>query len=51
MEIILNETYDEDNNNLVEELAPGKIVQSVKIPFGGDLSVFPENTIIRIKTT
>ncbi|OEG70370.1 hypothetical protein ATZ36_04725 [Candidatus Endomicrobiellum trichonymphae] len=50
MKIILNEIYDKDNNNLVEELSPGKAGQSVKIPVGGDLSVFPENTIIRIKT-
>jgi putative protease len=50
VKIILNEIYDKDNNNLVEELSPGKAGQSVKIPVGGDLSVFPENTIIRIKT-
>ena len=50
VKIILNEIYNKDNNNLVEELAPGKAGQSVKIPVGGDLSVFPENTIIRIKT-
>jgi putative protease len=50
VKIILNKIYDKDNNNLVEELAPGKTGQSVRIPVGGDLSVFPENTIIRIKT-
>jgi putative protease len=49
VKIILNEIYDKDNN-LVEELSPGKVGQSVKILVGGDLSVFPENTIIRIKT-
>jgi putative protease len=51
VKIILNEIYDKDNNSLVEELSPGKVGQSVKIPVGGDLSVFPENTIIRIKTS
>ncbi|BAV58628.1 peptidase U32 [Endomicrobiia bacterium] len=50
VKIILNEIYNKDNNNLIEELAPGKASQSVKIPVDGDLSVFPENTIIRIKT-
>ncbi|MDR0800636.1 MAG: U32 family peptidase C-terminal domain-containing protein [Endomicrobium sp.] len=47
--IILNEIYNKDNNRLVEELAPGKVNQSVKIPVDGDLSIFPENTIIRIR--
>jgi putative protease len=49
IKIILNEIYDKDNNNLIEELSPGKAGQSVKILVGGDLSAFPENTIIRIK--
>ncbi|MCA6084947.1 U32 family peptidase [Candidatus Endomicrobiellum agilis] len=49
VKIILTKIYNKDNNRLVEELAPGKVNQSAKIPADGDLSIFPENTIIRIK--
>ena len=46
---VLNEIYNKDNNRLVEELAPGKIHQSVKIPIASDISIFPENTVVRIR--
>jgi putative protease len=49
VKIVLNEIYNKDNNRLVEELAPGKAHQSIKIPIKGDISLFPENTIIRLK--
>jgi putative protease len=47
--IVLNKIYNKDNDCSVEKLAPGKVNQSVKIPVDGDLSIFPENTVIRIK--
>ncbi|MDR1244485.1 MAG: U32 family peptidase C-terminal domain-containing protein [Endomicrobium sp.] len=49
VKVVLNEIYNKDNNRLVDELAPGKANQSIKIPVKGDLSLFPENTIIRLK--
>jgi putative protease len=49
VKVVLSEIYNKDNNRLVDELAPGKANQSVKIPVKGDLSLFPENTIIRLK--
>jgi putative protease len=49
VKIILDEIYNKDNNRLVEELAPGKVKQSIKIPINKDTSLFPENTIIRLK--
>ncbi|MDR1474685.1 MAG: U32 family peptidase C-terminal domain-containing protein [Endomicrobium sp.] len=49
IKLVLNEIYNKDNTRLVEELAPGKAHQSIKIPIKGDISLFPENTIIRLK--
>jgi putative protease len=49
VKFVLSEIYNKDNNRLVDELAPGKANQSIKIPVKGDLSLFPENTIIRLK--
>ncbi|MCA6071159.1 MAG: U32 family peptidase C-terminal domain-containing protein [Endomicrobium sp.] len=49
VKIVLNEIYNKDDNRLVEELAPGKIHQSAKIPIAGDISIFPENTVVRIR--
>jgi putative protease len=49
VKLTLNKIYNKDNNLPVEELAPGKANQSIKIPLQGDISVFPENTIARIK--
>jgi putative protease len=49
VKVVLSEIYNKDNNRLVDELAPGKANQSVKIPVKDDLSLFPENTIIRLK--
>ncbi len=50
VKIKLDEIYDFEDNCLVEEAAPGKISQSVKIPAGKQLSeAASENTIIRIK--
>ena len=49
VKVVLSEIYNKDNNRLVDKLAPGKANQSVKIPVKGDLSLFPENTIIRLK--
>ncbi|MCA6070443.1 MAG: U32 family peptidase C-terminal domain-containing protein [Endomicrobium sp.] len=49
VKIVLNEIYNKDNNRLVEELAPGKIHQSVKIPIASDISIFPEDTVVRIR--
>ncbi|MDR0398677.1 MAG: U32 family peptidase C-terminal domain-containing protein [Endomicrobium sp.] len=49
VKVVLSEIYKKDNNRLVDELAPGKANQSIKIPVKGDLSLFPENTIIRLK--
>jgi putative protease len=49
IKVVLSEIYNRDNNRLVDEIAPGKANQSVKIPVKGDLSLFPENTIIRLK--
>jgi len=50
VKLTLNEIYNKDNNLPVEEIAPGKANQSIKIPFRGDVSAFPENTMARIKT-
>ncbi|MDR2251982.1 MAG: U32 family peptidase C-terminal domain-containing protein, partial [Endomicrobium sp.] len=49
VKVVLSEIYNKDNNRLVDELAPGKANQSVKIPVKDDLYLFPENTIIRLK--
>jgi putative protease len=49
IKFVLNEIYNKDNNRLVEELAPGKAHQSIKIPIKDDISLFPENTVIRLK--
>ncbi|MDR3195576.1 MAG: U32 family peptidase C-terminal domain-containing protein [Endomicrobium sp.] len=49
VKVVLSEIYNKDNNRLVDDLAPGKANQSVKISVKGDLSIFPENTIIRLK--
>ncbi|MDR3071785.1 MAG: U32 family peptidase C-terminal domain-containing protein [Endomicrobium sp.] len=49
VKIILNEIYNKDNDKLVKELAPGKTNQSVKIPISRDFSLFPQNSVIRIK--
>jgi putative protease len=49
IKIVLNEIYNKDNNRLVETLAPGKINQSIKIPCFGNISLFPKQTIIRLK--
>ncbi|MDR3330758.1 MAG: U32 family peptidase C-terminal domain-containing protein [Endomicrobium sp.] len=49
IKITLNEIYNKDNNQPVDELSAGKVNQSIKIPMNGDLSIFPENTVIRIK--
>jgi putative protease len=49
VKVVLSEIYNKDNNRLVDELAPGKANQSVKIHVKGNLSLFPENTIIRLK--
>ncbi|MCA6072286.1 MAG: U32 family peptidase C-terminal domain-containing protein [Endomicrobium sp.] len=49
VKIVLNEIYNKDNDRLVEELAPGKIHQSVKIPIASDISIFPEDTVVRIR--
>jgi putative protease len=49
IKIVLSEIYNKDNNRLVDELAPGKANQSVKIPVKCDFSLFPENTIIRLE--
>lgn len=46
----LNEIYDARNNTLTEEVNPGIPGQTAKIPVKGyDISLFPENTIARIK--
>jgi putative protease len=49
VKVVLSEIYNKDNNRLVDEIAPGKANQSIKIHVKGDLSLFPENTIIRLK--
>ncbi|MDR2192352.1 MAG: U32 family peptidase C-terminal domain-containing protein [Endomicrobium sp.] len=48
--IVLDKIYDAQNGSLVEEIAPGKVLQAVKIQVKTELSpLFPENTIMRIK--
>jgi putative protease len=49
VKIVLDDIYNKDNNRLVEELAPGKANQSIKISIKKDISLFPKNTIIRLK--
>jgi putative protease len=49
VKIVLNEIYNKDNNRLTEEIAPGKANQSIKIPVTDNASLFPENTIVRLK--
>jgi putative protease len=49
VKVVLSEIYNKNNNKLVDVLSPGKAYQSVKIPVKDDLSLFPENTIIRLK--
>ncbi|MDR3256064.1 MAG: U32 family peptidase C-terminal domain-containing protein [Endomicrobium sp.] len=49
VKIVLNKIYNKDNNKLIEEIAPGKANQSIKIPITDNASLFPENTIIRFK--
>ena len=48
VKFVLNKIYNKDNNRLIEEIAPGKIHQSVKIPISNDISIFPKNTVVRI---
>ncbi|MDR1122871.1 MAG: U32 family peptidase C-terminal domain-containing protein [Endomicrobium sp.] len=49
VKVILSEIYNKDNNRLVDEIAPGKTGQSVRIHIKDDFSLFPENTVIRLK--
>jgi putative protease len=49
VKIVLNEIYNKDNNRLTEEIAPGKANQSIKIPITDNTSLFPENTVVRLK--
>lgn len=49
IKMIINKIYNKDNDQIVETLSPGKISQSIKIPYiQGDL-LFPKQTIIRLK--
>ena len=49
VKLVLNEIYNKDNYRLVETLAPGKTNQSIKIPCIGNISLFPIQTIVRLK--
>ena len=50
VEIVLNDIYDCEDNSLVSEIAPGKTNQSFRIPINEkEASLFPENTVLRIK--